>query len=358
MRRADRYLHLWLAAVLLLAGCLRPSPAPTAQLTPAEATPSALVESPGEIPVSIIPLAGPIAQSRAEISGMAWAGDRLVIVPQFPGRFPSAGYGSLFTLTEQQLREAVLAASLPALTPTALPFDDGGLSRSVRGFEGFEAIAFRGNQAFLTIESSTSGGMLGYIVTGTLAADGALLRLFPESLQPIEPQAPITNFTDETILVTDDRVLTFYETNGANVNPKPVAHAFDFGLTPLDPIPFLTVEYRVTDASALQPDGRFWVINYLYPGDVPKLNPASDPIAARFPLGATHRSAEQVERILALRYTEGQIVLEESPPIQLQLDPDEVRNWEALVVLQDLGFLLMTDLYPTTLLGFVPVPVP
>jgi hypothetical protein len=32
------------------------------------------------------------------------------------------------------------------------------------------------------------------------------------------------------------------------------------------------------------------------------------------------------------------------------------RNWEGLVRLDDRGFLLVTDLFPGTILGFVPAP--
>ena len=49
------------------------------------------------------------------------------------------------------------------------------------------------------------------------------------------------------------------------------------------------------------------------------------------------------------------IVLTETPPIQLELGP-ESRNWEGLVRLEDRGFLLMTDKFPGTILGFVGVP--
>ena len=65
-----------------------------------------------------------------------------------------------------------------------------------------------------------------------------------------------------------------------------------------------------------------------------------------------------IERLLELRLTtDGRIVRTESPPLNLELLPDgECRNWEAVVRLDDRGFLLMTDKYPGTLLAFVPLP--
>jgi hypothetical protein len=45
------------------------------------------------------------------------------------------------------------------------------------------------------------------------------------------------------------------------------------------------------------------------------------------------------------------------PPLQLQLLGDIApRNWEGLVRLEQRGFLLVTDKYPMTFLGFVPLP--
>ena len=45
----------------------------------------------------------------------------------------------------------------------------------------------------------------------------------------------------------------------------------------------------------------------------------------------------------------------DTPPVNLALLLNgECRNWEAVVRLGDMGFLMMTDEYPGTLLAFVP----
>jgi hypothetical protein len=55
------------------------------------------------------------------------------------------------------------------------------------------------------------------------------------------------------------------------------------------------------------------------------------------------------------RYTNAQISSTSRAPIQLELREDgRARNWEGLVRLDQRGFLLMTDKYPETILGFVP----
>jgi hypothetical protein len=168
--------------------------------------------------------------------------------------------------------------------------------------------------------------------------------------------------TDETILLVEDTVstethlVTLYEANGINVNPHPVAHRFDRHLAPLPPTPFLNVEYRITDATALDSDGNFWAINYLYPGDRGKLQPAPDPLNQQFEEGPTHATSEAVERLIALQYRDSGIRLRDIPPIQLQLLDNAARNWEGLVCLDERGFLLVTDEHPRTILAFVPMP--
>jgi hypothetical protein len=46
----------------------------------------------------------------------------------------------------------------------------------------------------------------------------------------------------------------------------------------------------------------------------------------------------------------------DGPPIQMELTSDDARNWEGLVRLDERGFLIMTDKFPETILGFVTMP--
>ena len=120
-------------------------------------------------------------------------------------------------------------------------------------------------------------------------------------------------------------------------------------------LPFPTIEYRLTDATETDGEGRFWMINYLKDGGVKKLDPAPDELAAQYGLGLTHAEAQAVERLVEFQVTEEGVVRTHTPPIQLQLLDDQSRNWEGIVRLGQRGFLLMTDKYPETILGFVPI---
>ncbi|MDX2472862.1 MAG: hypothetical protein QNL91_04080, partial [Candidatus Krumholzibacteria bacterium] len=107
----------------------------------------------------------------------------------------------------------------------------------------------------------------------------------------------------------------------------------------------------------------FWVINYSYPAERAKLDPAPDPELLRFGDPDTFDAETCVERLLELRIVRtclrgDYIERTDTPPVNLTLRPDgQCRNWEAAVRLDERGFLLMTDKYPGTLLAFVPYPL-
>jgi len=64
-----------------------------------------------------------------------------------------------------------------------------------------------------------------------------------------------------------------------------------------------------------------------------------------------------VERLLPFCYAEDRLSLADQAPIQLQLlDAETSRNWEGIERVEDRGFLLVTDKFPGTQLGFVAMP--
>jgi hypothetical protein len=329
---------LWAAimALLLLADCAAPAPG-----------------APAEVPVTVIPLAGPVARNSAEISGIAWHGDDLILLPQYPNRFGNGADGALLALPRADIEAYLDGVSSEPLVPVEIPFIDGGLRGQIQGFEGYEAIAFAGDRAFLTIEASQETGMIGYLVSGEMRGARGGLVLDPTRRAEIPAQAGLGNLSDEAVLVAADEVLTFYEANGAAINATPVAHRFDHALVPWGTILVPSIEYRITDVSALDPEGRFWAINLFWPSDI-HLKPQRDPLAERFGKGPTHARSVAVERLVEFQYTDTGIELTDTPPIQLELPGiGQNRNWEALARLGERGFVLMTDKYPKTMLAFV-----
>ena len=334
---------LYLLGLLFLCGCQASQPE---QVT---------LDAAQEVPVQKIPLTGDITQARSELSGLAWYGDTLILLPQYPQRFPSPQDGSLFAIPKAQIL-AYLADELQGeITPAEVPLLSPSLNSRISGFEGFEAIAIHGDQVYLTIESKPGVSMLGYVVAGSITQNAIELDL--DSLASIEPQADLDNFSDEALLVYDNQVLTFYEAWGAEINPHPVAHVFDAALDPDQAWPLPNIEYRITDVTDTDASGRFWAINYLYPGDIEKLEPAEDELSHQYGVGASHANSQVVERLVEFQIEDGRILRTQTAPIQLELASDgEARNWEGIARLDGLGFLIVTDQYPETILGFVPYP--
>ncbi len=344
----------WRVRVLVLslglAGCASKS-APT---VPLAEVPPALRGTAPEQAVTLLSLSGPLQSANAELSGLAWYGDHLVMLPQFPG-WEDDGAACLYTVSKADILARLDHTASGPLEPRCIVFDSGGLEKGITGFEGYEAIGFSGDQAYLTVETHRRTGK-GFLVTGRIAPDLSVLKLEASPQATLSLPAEVSNAGFEALVVGEDRVLALYEANGANVNQAPAAESFDRSMAHSGRLMLPAIEYRLTDASSLDAAGRFWVMNYSYPATSHHFKPAPDPLMARYGTGPTHAQKPQVERLIELQVTPAGIVLTDRPPIQLQLSNEAPRNWEGMVRLDDRGFLLVTDRFPGTLLGYVPEP--
>lgn len=344
----------WGTRALLLALGLAGGAPGCAQPRPLANVPLELQGTAPEQPVTLLPLGGPLQSPKAEISGLAWYGEHLILLPQYPD-WKRDGAPCLYTLPKAEILARLEHTADGPLEPRCIPFDSGGLQDEVPGFEGYEAIGFAGDQAYLTVETHPRTGA-GLLVTGRIAPDLSGLRLEASPRAALPLPAEISNAGFEALVVGEERVLALYEGNGARVNPAPAAEDFNRALTRVMKRSLPAIEYRLTDATSLDAAGRFWVINYNFPGSQSAYKPAADPLMARYGTGPTHARRPQVERLLELQVTPTGIELTPRPPLQLQLSDEGPRNWEGLVRLDDRGFLLVTDTFPRTLLGFVPAP--
>jgi len=314
----------------------------------------AAIEASSEVDVREILLSSPYNDAQMEYSGLAWLGETLVLLPQYPRRLGDDGSAFLVTIQKEAILAYLSGNGEVPIETSLLAFDDGGLSDTLDGFEGFEAIVFSGEQVFVTIETSGGSPMMGYLVSGVVDKERESIRLDPGRIVPLAPQTDFRNASDESLILTDGLIFTFFEDNGSVVNPNSYAHVFDLDLNPQPQTDFPDIEFRVTDATKPLADGSFWVMNYFYPGDA-HLRADVDPIAERFGEGRTHKRSDRVERIIRLQMENGEIRLAEEAPVYLSLTPDgSSRNWEGLVRLDDFGFLAVTDSFPKTILGFIP----
>ncbi|MBV7336479.1 hypothetical protein KFU94_51270 [Chloroflexi bacterium TSY] len=196
-----------------------------------EPTRASATEAPAEASVIVIPLTDPIAIRDAEISGLAWYGDYLVLLPQYPNIFTTQEDGYIFALPKSEIIAFLGGESTEPLDPIQIPFIAPGLRQDIAGFEGYEAIAFDGNNVYVTIEAWAPDIMRAYLLTGTISPDLSSLTLDTTTQLTIGAQSDIGNMSDETLLFADGSLLTIYEANGAAVNEIPVAHVFNGDLT-------------------------------------------------------------------------------------------------------------------------------
>lgn len=309
---------------------------------------------PPEVQITQIMLADPLDRRSAEISGMDWYGDYLILLPQY---FDFAVGRMIYAIPKADLLAYLDDPISAPLVPIRIPVEDQRLERSLRSFEGYESIAFSGNQLVLTIETSPGREMQGYVVTGEIAPDLSKVVLDVDSLQQIPLPKQIFNSADEAVLYAGDRIITLFEANGQKVNTASFAQVYDSDLNPVEWLPFRPLEYRVTDATRLDAENNFWVTNEFSVGSL-DLFTRQDPLAETYGEGCTHARYFTVERLVELHYDpETGFSLTDTPPIQIQLEGNlQFRNWEAIARLDDKGFLIASDKFPDTILAFVPYP--
>lgn len=373
---------LVLAIVVACAPVPTPTPVPT--LTPAPTftpvpvpTATRVLPTPTPTPIAelspvTIPLTGTIAHARSEISGMAWYGDNLVLLSQYPDfekrrNIDPAAEPGIYTLAKKDILAVVDGTRKDPLTGRKIKWLDAGLTAKLDAegfsFQGYESIVIAGDTVFVTVEGQKKTDqniMQSYLLAGKIAPDLGAITLDTSKMTPIKSPAPLNNMSQESMIAVDGKLLTLYEANGAGVNKSPVAYAFDQKtLEPVGTIPLTNIDYRLTDATSLDSAGKFWATNYGFPGEKDLLQaPKVDALTQRCQQGATHAKFEyQVERLVEFQYNASGIKLTDRCPIQLALieDKDKARNWEGIVWLDGRGFLIATDTYPATILAFVPV---
>ena len=326
-----------------------------------------------EARVRIIELAAPLDAREAQISGLTWWDDRLVVLPQYP-RVPRRDAPRLYEVPREALAAALLdtATAQSAIEPEPVSVGVDVLDEQASGYQGCEALLFAGDRAYFTIEATGAwmglAGMRAYVASGTVAPGHGIeasvstgttaeSTITLTGVEEIPTQTRLKDMAYEALVEHHDTLYALYEANGANVNPSAQVHLFDRELRPVGTRPMPALEYRLTDATSADAQGRFWVINYLYEKEAGKLNPAPDSVALEHGMGASHRrrNAEVVERLVELQITPSGIRRTPTPPIWLRLGSGTGRNWEGIARFGN-GFLLATDTFPETLLAYVERP--
>ena len=306
--------------------------------------------------VEVIPLKLPerISAASFEYSGMGWFGDYLVLLPQYPEGKDFSRKPNLFAIAKQDLLAAITDPDLE-LPVRDIPIENSDLRSVIKGFEGFESILFVDQNVYMTIESRAGDPMMGYLIRGVVNGDLESITLDVNSLVELRPFSSELNATFEGMTYWNGSLYVMYEHNSMRNVKQPVAYQINPDLENIREIPFPVISYRITDATISDVDGKFWVMNYFFPGDT-HLAVDQDSLVEEYGEGKTHAENDPVERLVQLQIENDQISRIDQPPTYLQLlDNDIARNWEGLVMLDNLGFLLITDSFPGSVLGFCPI---
>ena len=178
-----------------------------------------------------------------------------------------------------------------------------------------------------------------------------------QNLTVIDVPTYVDNMSYESLVIDKDRVIALFEANGDSLIKSPYALSINSSGNDVIKYPLSSINYRIADATRVDKNNRFWVINYFFPGDRKVLKPSNDILASKYGNGPSHSRSKRVERLIEYEIKNGKISLTKSAPIEIELEGEKTsRKWEALARYGNEGFLIATDKYPKphTLLAFLP----
>ncbi len=306
-----------------------------------------------EVDFTQIPLIGEVSDRRAEISGLCWYNDKLILLPQFPDRFSDSDYGKIYYIEKDKILNFLSGKDTSAISPNFFSINTNEFSELFGRGSGFEAVTIHNNTAYFSIESMNMGKTVSYLINGSIDSVSKTITLKKETLVKVPSKLNINNIGNESILFWKNQIIPIYEANGKNINPTPEIAIYDTNSNFLKKIPFPNIEYRITDVTSVNKGNKFWAINYFYPGETKKLKPASDNLANKFGIGKSNLASKYIERLVQFEIDSNNIKLTDTYPIYIKLPKTDGRNWEGIVKLDKQGFLIVTDMYPKTILAFI-----
>ena len=273
-----------------------------------------------------VPLDGLITDRKQEISGMTTYKDNLILLPENRN-------GYYFYIPFDEIMNTLRTGD--KILPIQKTFTTRKLKERYSGLDGFEAIAFNGDDVYIMVEVRIDGKMAGLLLWGTIIPSTMEIDIPEENIMLIKPPAQIDNFSFESLTITDGQLIMIYETNGSKTIDKPFQYVVNLDDMSINKTPFPHTDFRLTDATSVI-DNKFWMINYYWTGDKETLGVPND-------VG--------IERLVEFKL--GYNGIERSSSEYITLDNlDDPHNWEGLVRFGR-GFLICTDKWPRMVLGYI-----
>jgi hypothetical protein len=298
----------------------------------------------------LLKIGGLIKNSDEEISGMDWYNDNLILLPENLN-------GYVFAIKKSELDSRINGNDTTTIFPKQIKFNTPNYKELVPGFDSFEAIAFRGYEVYLTIEIRFADSMSCLLARGHIDEKTLEITVPEQNLTVIDVPTYVDNMSYESLVIDEDRVIAIFEANGDSLIKAPYALSINSSGNDIIKYPLSSINYRIADATRIDKNNKFWVINYFFPGDRNVLKPSHDILASKYGNGPSHNNSSRVERLIEYEIKNGKVSLTKSAPIEIELEGEKTsRKWEALARYGNEGFLIATDKYPkpNTLLAFLP----
>ena len=295
-----------------------------------------------------IPLSGEASERNLEMSGLSWYKDNLILMPQYVNELNSAFY----YLTRASINNWINGDQSQPLTPQKIDIVMPDYDDLINGYQGFEAICFSGTNAYLIMESKFNDKMKSFIVKGKIDMKNKTLDIGKDGFYEIPLPVNMKNMGYESILKYKRSLMILFEANGVNVNSNPKASFYNFSLKRKKSFSFPNIEYRITDVTEVDPNGKFWALNFFWPGEKKLLNPAPNTLLNNLSKGSTHKQFDHIERLVEFKIEGNNIIRTNNAPIYLELNKNS-RNWEGLVRINKNGFILIVDEHPRTILAYL-----
>ena len=299
---------------------------------------------------TLLKIGGPMKNSNEEVSGMDWYNDNLILLPENLN-------GYVFAIKKAELDSRINGNDTTTIFPEQIKLNTPNYKELVPGFDSFEAIVFRGYEVYLTIEIKFADSMSCLLARGHINEKTLEITVPEQNLTVIDVPTYVDNMSYESLVIDKDRIIALFEANGDSLIKSPYALSINSSGNDIIKYPLLSINYRIADATRVDKNNRFWVINYFFPGDRKVLKPSNDILASKYGNGPSHSRSKRVERLIEYEIKNGKISLTKSAPIEVELEGEKTsRKWEALARYGNEGFIIATDKYPKphTLLAFLP----
>lgn len=322
-----------------------------------------------EVKIKEITLAPPLNSPLSQISTLAWCQDYLVLLPQKPGfetlnpnddgtntQLVSKAPHYLYTIKKSAIEKYLDTANPKPLAAKQIVLDDTELQALLPGFDGYESLNCSGNQFWFSVETIHTLQEYRttiYAAQANLNSEKPKITINPKPFAVLGSLSNTPNHSHEASVIINNKLVSIHEINSAAIVGTAHVAQTDLKTGKVSELAFPNIPFRITDASAADDQNRFWVSNYHYPGS--SLFFLED-LKQYKAVGKTHKTHQQVERLIEFQLLDNKIVRTKTKPFYLQLNSKNGRNWEGLVRLNKDGFLLITDQHPSTVLGFVAYP--